>query len=45
MLNLYKEALYLLRKLKNQNVHIAVKEKYIVDREGNKTDCIIKCIA
>ena len=35
----------ILRELKAQNVHIAVKEKYVIDREGNKTDRIIECIA
>jgi hypothetical protein len=45
MLNSYEEALYLLRELENQDVHVAVKEKYVVDGEGNKTDRIIKCIA
>ena len=41
----YEEALYLLRELEAQEVHVAVKEKYMVDREGNKTDRIIECIA
>jgi hypothetical protein len=45
MLNLYEKALYLLRELKNQNVYVAVKEKYVIDKEENKTDRIIKCIA
>jgi hypothetical protein len=45
MLNSYKKALYLFRELKNQDVHVAVKEKYVIDREGNKTDCIIEYIA
>jgi len=41
----YEEALYLLRELEAQEVHVAVKEKYVVDGEGNKTDRIIECIA
>ena len=40
----YEEALYLLYKLKAQEVYIIIKEKYIVNREGNKIDYIIKCI-
>jgi hypothetical protein len=44
MLNSYEEALYLLRELENQDVYVAVKEKYIINREGNKTDRIIKYI-
>ena len=43
-LNLYKEALYLLCELKNQEVHVAIKEKYVINREGNKTDYIIEYI-
>jgi hypothetical protein len=38
MLNSYEEALYLLRELENQEVYVAVKEKYVIDGEGNKTD-------
>ena len=44
-MNSYEEALYLLCELENQEVHVAVKEKYVIDREGNKTDHIIECIA
>ena len=43
-MNSYEEALYLLCELENQEVHVAVKEKYVIDREGNKTDYIIKYI-
>jgi hypothetical protein len=45
MLNLYEKALYLLCELENQEVHVAVKEKYVVNKDKNKTDCIIECIA
>ena len=40
----YEEALYLLYELKAQEVHVAIKEKYVVNEKRNKTDCIIKCI-
>ena len=43
-MNSYEEALYLLCELENQEVHVAVKEKYVIDREGNKTDYIIEYI-
>ena len=43
-MNSYEEALYLLYELKNQEVHITIKEKYVINREGNKIDYIIKYI-
>jgi hypothetical protein len=44
-LNPYEEAQMILRELEAQDVHVAVREQYVVDGEGNKTDRIIECIA
>jgi hypothetical protein len=44
-LNPYEEAQLILRELEAQDVHVAVKEKYVLDGEGNKKDRIIECIA
>jgi hypothetical protein len=44
-LNPYEEAQYILYTLAQEDVHVAVKERYILDRFGSKTDRVIECIA
>jgi hypothetical protein len=44
-LNPYNKSVLLLKKLKDRHVHVAVKEKYVLDEEGNKRDRVILCIA
>ena len=44
-LNPYEEAQYILHTLAQEDVHVAVKERYIIDGSGTKTDRIIECIA
>jgi hypothetical protein len=44
-LNPHEEALLLLRELESRDVHLAVKEQYVLDEEGKKKDRVILCIA
>jgi hypothetical protein len=44
-LNLYDELVLLLKELEDRHVYVAVKEKYVLDEEGNTRDRVILCIA
>jgi hypothetical protein len=44
-LNLYNKLVLLLKELKDRYVYVAIKKKYVLDKEGNKRDCVILCIA
>jgi hypothetical protein len=43
-LNQYDEARLLLKELEGRKVHVAVKEQYVLDSDGNKGDRVIQCI-
>ena len=43
-ISLYKEAYFILCELESRDIYTTVKEKYIIDREGNKTNRVIECI-
>jgi hypothetical protein len=43
-LNLYNKSVLLLKELEDRHVYVAIKEKYVLNKEGNKRDRVILCI-
>jgi hypothetical protein len=41
MLNLYNKSVLLLKELKNKHIYITIKEKYVLNKKGNKKDRVI----